>query len=361
MSLKQPMPNQVISRQNNFKLFWIVLCCLTFHPIVNAVEESVKQPRLEKLVLSGPIVSVSHPFIKMIKSHALSDVAKQVEFKVWKNPDQMRALTLQGDVDLMAMPTNVAANLYNKGVDLKLLNVSVWGMLWMISREKDLTKLSDFKGKEIAIPFRGDMPDIIFNTLSKASGLEPEKDFKLKYVASPFDAMQLLVTRRIDHALLAEPAVSMALRKVQTFPLSTVAPDLYRSVDLQQEWARLLKRAPQIPQAGIAVINNKLSDKVIQRFNEEYQKALQWCQTFPKLAGEMVAPEIEMLTADAVMDSIPVSRLNAVEALKAKPELQYFYQLLYDNKPALIGGKMPDDAFYYSTKAIQNQVSQLAQ
>jgi len=66
--------------------------------------------------------------------------------------------------------------------------------------------------------------------------------------------MQLLITRRVNHALLAEPAVSMALRKTQSFPVSIIAPELHRSVDLQQEWGRLMASEARIPQAGIAAL-----------------------------------------------------------------------------------------------------------
>ena len=154
--------------------------------------------KLDKIVLSGPVASVSHPLIHMVESGALDDIAKKVEFRLWKNPDELRALTIQGGADFIAVPSNVAANLYNKGVDIKLLNISVWGILGMITRDKNLKTLADFKGKTIAMPFRADMPDIVFEEIVKAQGLNPKKDFKLQYMSSPFDAMQMLIMRRVD-------------------------------------------------------------------------------------------------------------------------------------------------------------------
>ena len=131
-----------------------------------------------KIVVAGPFATVSHPIMHMIETDALKDLGKRIEFRLWKNPDELRALILKGDVDFMALPTNVAANLYNKDVDLKLLNVSVWGILGMISRDPNLKTLKDFKDKEIAVPFRADMPDIVFQELAKKSGLDPKKDEK---------------------------------------------------------------------------------------------------------------------------------------------------------------------------------------
>lgn len=305
------------------------------------------EDKLPRLVLAGPFASVSNPLIRMVDSGALGDVAQQVEFRVWTNPDQMRAMSLRGDVDFIAAPTNVSANLYNRGADIRLLNVSVWGLLWMVSREPDLASIADFRGREIAMPFRGDMPHIMFNELAKAAGLDPERDFKLRFVASPLDAMQLLILRRVDHALLAEPAVSMALLKTHSFPVSIVAPELYRSIDLQQEWGRLFQRQARIPQAGMTLLNTQLSRHVVDRFMEEYAKAMQWCRDNPEQAGELVAATIEMLTPEAVAHSIGVSQLNVVSASQARSELEFFLQVLLDEAPALVGGKLPNDDFYY--------------
>ena len=318
---------------------WFVLL---FSTNINA------QQKLEKLVLSGPVASVSHPLIHMVATGALDDIAKRVEFKLWKNPDELRALTLKEGANFIAVPSNVGANLYNKGVDIKLLNISVWGILGMLTRDKNLKTLADFKGKEIAMPFRADMPDILFEEIIKAQGMDPKKDFNLKYMATPFDAMQMLIMRRVDHALLAEPAISIALRKTKSFPLKIIAPDLYRSADLQKEWGETFKVEAKIPQAGMAVLGKLSSNSyVIKRFNEEYKKSLQWYKNNPKEAGELIVEYIPMLDTLGIADSIKYVQLNTVKAKDAKKDLEFFYRLLEKNNPKTIGGKLPSDGFYY--------------
>ena len=314
-------------------------------PLVQSAE------KLKTLTLSGPFAGVSNPLIHMVHSGALNDVADKVEFKAWNGPDQLKLMALgKGSfkADFIAMPSNVAANLYNRGVEMKLMNISIWGILWMVSRDDNLKTLADFKGKEIAMPFRADMPDILFEQIVKAEGLDPKKDFKLRYTANPLDAMQLLILRQVDHALLAEPAISMALRKTKSFPISIIAPDLYRSVDIQKEWARVFKREAKIPQAGMtamkSVMNNEL---VMKRFQEEYKKSAKWCQENPIEAGKIIASEIDMLTPEAVTDSLKWTVMEVKNGKQSQAELEYFYQKLLDNTPALVGGKLPDDNFYY--------------
>lgn len=306
--------------------------------------------KLPKLVLAGPYASVSNPLIHMVETGALSDIADKVEFVAWRDPDQLRVLALEGKADFVAMPTNVAANLYNRGAKLALLNVSTWGVLWMLSRDPNLKTLRDFKGKEIAMPFRADMPDIVFSTLAEKQGLNPRKDFQLRYVATPMDAMQLLLTRRVDHVLLAEPAVSMALRKSRSFPINAIAPEIHRSVDLQKEWGRVFQREARIPQAGIAALGKVRDDAaLIARFQAAYAASLKWCEGNADACGALVAKRADMLSAEAVADSIRVGQNRFVAANQARGELEAFFRVLIDKQPALVGGKLPDAGFYGGT------------
>lgn len=302
--------------------------------------------QVDKIVIAGPFATVSHPIMHMIKTGALKDVAKEVEFRLWKNPDELRALVLKGDVDFTAVPTNVAANLYNKGVDVKLLNVSIWGILGMISRDENLKTLKDFKGKEIVVPFREDMPDLVFKKLLKEQGLDPKKDFKLRYVSSPIDAMQMLILRRVDHALLAEPAISIALRKTGSFPINLVAPDLYRSSDLQDEWGKVFNTENKIPQAGIASVGTQ-DPKIVKRFLEEYKKSVAWYKENPKEAAKLTVKTLNMLEVEGLTDSIPYVKLESLDAQESKEKLEFFFNILKEENPKLIGGKLPDEGFYY--------------
>ena len=312
---------------------------------------SLLAQKVDKIVIAGPFASVSHPVFRMIETGALDDVAKKVEFHLWKNPDELRAMVIHNDVDFVAIPTNTAAILNNKGVDIRLLNVSVWGILGMISRDENLRTLKDYKGKRIAVPFRADMPDIVFTELLKKEGIDPKKDVELVYVSNPIDAMQMLILRRVDHALLAEPAISMALRKTKSFPVSVIAPDLYRSVDLQKEWAKVYNTSADVPQAGMAVMGEMAKNPhIVKRFNEEYAKALTWYKSHPKEAGLLAEKNVPMLNAEAVADSIAVVNLKNVPAPEAQKKLEFFFDVLKQGDPKSIGGKLPQQSFYYSAQ-----------
>jgi NitT/TauT family transport system substrate-binding protein len=303
--------------------------------------------RLPRLVLAGPPAPVSNALVRIVEDGLLADVAEQVEFVLWKDPDRQRALALHGGADVLAMPVNVAANQYNRGIDLQLVEISAWGILWIVTRDPNLHALADLRGKTLAVPFRGDMPDIVLNLVASRLGVDLRKEVSLRYVASPFDAMQLLLTRRVDSALLAEPAASMALHRSGSLPLKLVAPDLHRGIDLQQEWGRAYGRPPRIPQAGI-VVRGGLRERpgLVERIAAACRQGLATCQARPADCGKTVAQRIPMLDAEAVAGAMADGAMHSVPAAEARPEIEFLFEQLLQSTPSLVGGRLPPDAFY---------------
>jgi NitT/TauT family transport system substrate-binding protein len=158
--------------------------------------------------------------------------------------------------------------------------------------------------------------------------------------------MQMLILRRADNVLLAEPATSMAMRKTGSFPLKLIAPEIYRSINLQNEWGRVYNTQPKVPQAGFGVVGS-LEQHIVQRFEEEYEKSLAWYKSHPKEAGELTAKHIDFFKAEAISDSIVHVQLEAINVSKVQKELEEFFNVLLEIEPKLIGGKLPDSGFYY--------------
>ncbi len=285
--------------------------------------------------------------MRMAETNALQGVAQRTVFTAWRDPDQLRMMAMGGKADVLAMPSNVAANLFNRGAGVTLLNISAWGALWVVTRDAQRKALQDFKGEEIAVPFRGDMPDIVLQLLAAKQGLDVQRDFRIRYVPTPMEAMQLLITRRVSHALLSEPGVSLAMRKTKSFPVGLIAPELHRGADLQQEWGRLFQRAPHMPQAGIAAVGAvRAQPQVLAAVVQAYAQSLAWCRSNVLECGRMMARHIDLLTPEAVADAIAVSQLDAVPAAQARSDLEFFYGQLMTRNPQLVGGKLPDAAFY---------------
>ncbi len=330
------------------------LVLILFASCGNDTAEKNVENTSDNIVFSVPFAPVSYPVFKMIDDKVFDKFNKKTELIIWNNPDQLRALVSGKQVDICAAPSNVGAMFYNKNIDIQLLNISIWRAIWLVSRSKDKKTLADFKGEEIAMPFKGDMPHIVFMQLARKQGINPEKDFNLIYTASPMDAAKRMIMRRVDNALLIDPAVSTVVVKSQTGLTSVVAPDIYRSVDIQNEWGRLFNTANEIPFAGMMGVGNILKNKeLIDYFMKEYKKATEWCMANPEKTAKMVVQYIPQLSEEGVSLAMKSVILRADDAQTVKPVVEHFYNVLLESKPALVGGKLPDDKYYYNNNVEQ--------
>jgi NitT/TauT family transport system substrate-binding protein len=301
---------------------------------------------MEKLVLAGPKSTVTHPMAYMVEAGMLDAIADRVELVVWDNPDQLRSLVAGGQADFSAVPSHVAANFYNRGVPLRLLNISVWGVLWIVSSDPDVRSLSDLKGEEILLTYRGDLPDLVLTSLATGQGLDPARDFKRRYLPNFPAAAQQVLGGRARHAMLAEPMASAALLK--SAKMKGKAPKLYRSIDIQKEWGRVHHTQPRMAEAGICALPRITGHpEAIAAFQDAYRTALGWCRANPKKAARIVSRHISGLQPGPVASALENAHLQFVPAREAKPELVQFYTIVKGLNPAKIGGRLPDDGFYW--------------
>jgi NitT/TauT family transport system substrate-binding protein len=296
----------------------------------------------EPLRLWGPPAAPSIALANAAASGALKDIDPNTTFKAWRTPDEMRAGLASGTMQVVIVPTNVAANLYNRGLGVRLLNTMTRGLLYVVAKE-EVTRIEDLAGKKLCVPFRNDMPDFILQRLLARAGLKIGSDVKIEYVGTPPEAMQMLLAGRVDASLLAEPAATATILRAK---LSLTR--FTRAIDCQKEWAKIVGGTGFIPQAGV-VVTQPFIDRVGRKGLETLQNALQAAVTFtlehPLRASVAAASELGLLSP-VVAEAIPHSNLVALTGSSIRPELERFFSILAEDDPRIIGGKLPDDAFY---------------
>jgi NitT/TauT family transport system substrate-binding protein len=295
----------------------------------------------EPLVLWGPPAAPSIILAQAVADGLLKPFAPGATFKTWKTPDEMRAGISSGSMTAVVVPTYVAANLYNRGLDIRLANVLTKGLLYVVAPSGTVTEIASLKGKRVAVPFRNDMPDFILRRLVAAAGMQMS-DIAIEYPATPPEALQLLVSGRVDAALLTEPASSGAILRAMLSLKS-----LERAIDCQKVWASVTG-APTIPQAGLAV-TDKLATQIGADGVTALQKALETTVDAilknPSHAASIGASAFD-LPSPIIERSIPYSNLVAQRASAARADLTTLFDVLAKEDPRIIGGKQPDDRFY---------------
>ncbi len=296
----------------------------------------------EPLALWGPPAAPSVVLANAAASGDLKNIDPNVIFKTWRTPDEMRAGLASGTMQVVIVPTNVAANLYNRGLRVRLLNSMTRGLLYVVASE-EIVRIENLAGKKVAVPFRNDMPDYILRRLLARVGLKIGSDIQLEYAGTPPEAMQMLLAGRVDAALLSEPGATAAILRAK---LSLTR--LTRAIDCQKEWAKIVGGTGFIPQAGV-VVTQPFVERVGRKGLESLQSALQAAVDFtiahPLRASVSAASELGLMGA-VVAEAIPYSNLAALPASTIRPDLERFFSILAEDDPRIIGGKLPDDEFY---------------
>ncbi len=326
--------------------FLLIFTIIAIMFIACAPRVEVDEPQDENIVdeveeislrVAAPGGPTTISLVKMFAENPSLGENVEVTYESVKSPDLMAAKIISGEVDFAVIPTNLIANLYNKGVDYKLGASTVWGVLYIAGKD-DITGWDDLKGKEITTIGRGLTPDILFRFLLEKNGLDPEKDVKINYLSGPQELAQAVISGQSKIAILPEPVLSTVQIK---------DTDIKILMDLQEEW-ELITEKSSYPQSSL-FIKNEVVEKhpeVVDAFLREYEESIEWINNNPEEAGIYVEELNIGLTAKVVERSIQGSNLDYIKASDAKTAVEEFLKVLMDFSPDSIGGKLPDEGLY---------------
>lgn len=297
---------------------------------------------LAELTLYGPPAGPSITLAHAAASGALSAIADKAAFKAWRNPDEMRAGITSGTMQAVVLPVQAAANLYNRGLGVRLLNVMTKGLLYIIAADPGISDISDLKGKKLAVPFRNDTPDLVMARLLTHHKLAAGTDVDVQTVGSPIEAIQMLLADRVEAVLAPEPAISAAIMRGM---LS--GRKITRVIDVQKAWGEISGGEPVLPQAGLALTDAFIdaNPDLVDALQAALETASDAVNADPARAAVDAAPALD-LPAPVIAASVATSNLVALRASAARASIESMLTTLSDADPKLIGGKLPDDGFY---------------
>lgn len=308
----------------------------------SAGEAETTAAPLERLTLVAPPGPLAIPMVYLVVNNRLGAIAHEIEFFIWENPGQLRAIIAGGQADLVTLPSNAAAVFYNKGLGVQLLDITVWNILHVISSDPTITTFADLVGQKIVVPFQGSMPDLLFQYVTMKQGLDTFTDLQVQYAANPRQAAQFLLAGKTEHAVLPEPLATIVLLQTK----GTDRP-LQRAIRFKTEFDNLGLRTAI---AGtVALPSMQERPDLIRLFLEEYRLAIAWMIENPAEAGAMAEEHLPELgfKAGPVAASLKNISWEFVLAQDAREEIELFFTELMKLSPAVVGGELPGDGFYF--------------
>ncbi len=303
---------------------------------VRATEDSVDAPvSINMAVMQGP---TGFGTIGLNRNDGMISENAMVDVSVFPSPNEVIARLANGELDVAALPTNVAANLYAKGVKVKTAAVIGEGMLMFLTNDRSITELADLAGRTIHIPGAGSTPDQMTKILISALGFDYEQDVVLDYsIASPAQLVQMLIAGKVELAVIPEPFVTMALNSTDT-----IVPLL----DMQALWSALTGTG-NYPMT-VVVVSDAFAESqpdLVPLIMHAIEDSVHWVTENPQDAAALIE-EAGIMKAAMAAPAIPRCNLVFKTAQQGYDAMDTYLKVLHGFDYTSVGGTVPDASFY---------------
>ena len=243
-----------------------------------------------------------------------------------------------GELDIAAIPTNLAATLYNRtDGGIKLLALNTLGVLHILENGDTVNSLADLEGRTLYATGQGSNPEYVLNYLLEANGLDPAADVDIQWLASE-ELTARMASGDIDLCMLPVPAATTVMMQNS---------DVRDAIDLNDAWTE--SGAQGTFTMGCLVARTEwLEDnsELVPGILEEYAASIDYANSSPEEASALIEQYGIVPKAAVAQAAIPQANMVCVTGEDMKGIADY-YQVLFDADPTSIGGAIPGEDFYY--------------
>lgn len=243
-----------------------------------------------------------------------------------------------GELDIAAIPTNLAATLYNRtDGGIKLLALNTLGVLHILENGDTVNSLADLEGRTLYATGQGSNPEYVLNYLLEANGLDPAADVDIQWLASE-ELTARMASGDIDLCMLPVPAATTVMMQNS---------DVRDAIDLNDAWTE--SGAQGTFTMGCLVARTEwLEDnsELVPGILEEYAASIDYANSNPEEASALIEQYGIVPKAAVAQAAIPQANMVCITGEDMKGIADY-YQVLFDADPTSIGGAIPGEDFYY--------------
>lgn len=256
--------------------------------------------------------------------------------------EMVKNALVNGDADIAAIATNMAATLYNKlEGGIQVLAVNTLGVLYILEKGDTVHSMADLKGKTLYATGQGANPEYILNYLLTENGVQP----------SEVD-IQWMTAQEITAKMTTEEAAICMLPVPAATAVRMKDSGVRQAVSLSDAWDNLGQGA--LPQGCIVARTEFIEENplAVEHFLNAYEESLTYMNDEANLtdAAALVAKYEITANEQIAAKAIPQCNLTYVTGDEMRDMLQQYYQVLFQSDPASIGGCIPYDSFYYGVE-----------
>lgn len=281
--------------------------------------------------------------VQIMQNNEMKQATNHYNFSLYGTADEITAKLIKGEIDVAAIPCNLASVLYNKTKgEIEVAAINTLGVLYIVENGDTIHSVEDLAGKTIYSTGKGTTPEYTLNYLLRSYGIDPLKDVTIEYKSESTEVASLLSTKDNAIALLPQPYVTTVMMNNDNVRIA---------LDVTKEWDKKSKDASTIV-TGVVVarkdfINNNKA--AFDSFLEEYNESTTYVNEYVDEAANLVE-KFDIFKAVVAKDAIPDCNITFISGLDMKTNITGYLKTLYDQNPQSVGGSMPTEDFYYIQK-----------
>lgn len=286
--------------------------------------------------LKGP---TTMGMVKLLDDAENGTSGLSVEFTMAASADELTPKLLQGELDILAAPANLASVLYNKSEGkVQFAAINTLGVLYIVEKgEEGITSFADLKGKTIYTTGKGSTPEYALNYLLTQNGVDPENDVTIEWKSEPTEVVSLLAGQESGIAMLPQPFVTVAKGQVEGLEVA---------LDLTKEW-EALDNGSMLITAGL-IVRKAFAEEhpdALAAFLKEYEASTTYINEHVE-EGAALVEKYDIVKAAVAKQAITACNITYLDGEEMKTALSGYLQILFDQNPQAVGGAMPGDDFY---------------
>ena len=288
-------------------------------------------------MLKGP---TAIGFVKAWDDSASSQTNDNNKYKVtvYGAADEITAGIVKGDIDIAAVPCNLASVLYNKtNGGIKVAAINTLGVLYMISTSDDISTVTDLKGKTIITTGQGTTPEYTLNYILEKNGLKPGEDVKIEYKSEATEVAAAMSEATDAVAMLPQPYVTTVLAQNENMKIV---------LDMTKEWEKVSDGSLV---TGVVIVRNEVLEEnkaAFDKFLADYMESIEYVNENVDDAAALVE-KYDIFKAAIAKKAIPYCNIRFKSGDEMKSDISSYLNVLFDADAKAVGGTLPDNAFYY--------------
>jgi NitT/TauT family transport system substrate-binding protein len=287
--------------------------------------------------LKGPTGIGMVNLIQQAKDNKAPD---HYNFTISGAPDEVSAKLISGELDIAAIPTNLAATLYQKTKGaVQVAAVNTLGVIYVVENGSTVNSVADLKGKELYATGQASTPEYTLDYILEKNGLTAGTDVKETWLTEHTELAAKMIAGDVKLGVLPEPFVTQALAKNK---------NLRVALDLTAEWNKAAGNNSKVT-TGCLVVRKDFADKhpnEFKAFLDAYKKSANTAVSDIDTTAQL-SEKYDIMTAAIAKSAIPKCNIVYIDGSEMKTVVSGFLQVLFDANPKSVGGSMPDNNFYY--------------